>query len=226
MSGYDTQFYGEFKFNETISPQLNKYLKKFSASKRVKWCGLPEIFGIDGAFYYDGMDDAISMYMFGENISLLNPVKVTSHLPPDDQPSSWCNWTPSKDGNSVRWNCRKNSYEYIKWLQYIINNFLGPHGYTLNGKVTYYGDCTTEYINLDGSETSSINSTDSTDSAENDYGEITIIDNIISFTGPVGCWNTDENVQIPVDMSLIIPHYTMIPSITVLISIYLYYLIS
>jgi hypothetical protein len=133
------------------------------------------------------MDNETSMYMFKENIDLINPSKIISSKPPENQPSFWCNWIPSKEGDSIRWNSSKYSYEYVKWLKYLIDNFLGPRGYVLNGMVRYYGDCTEEYVHLEVYEDDDW----SEDSAADDFGEIIIINNVVSFTGPVGCWDEE-----------------------------------
>ncbi len=182
MSGYDTQFTGEFRLNKELSPELYKYLRFFSAQKRVKWDNLPEEFGTDGEYYYEGMDDYVSEYMFGKKISECSPVKVASVGSPGTQPNSWCNWTPTRDRIRIVWNGRKNFNDYVNWLRYIIENFLVDRDYILKGEVYYCGDCTLDYIRSD------IGENVSEDSASDDYGYITVEYNVVSYTGPVGIW--------------------------------------
>ena len=55
------------------------------------------------------------------------------------QPSLYCQWTPNKDGTAIEWDGGEKFYEYTDWLQYIIDKFLIPWGYELNGEVTYCG---------------------------------------------------------------------------------------
>lgn len=184
MSGYDTQFSGEFKLNKNLSPELHEYLKYFSAKRRMKWENLPEEFGKDGEYYYEGMTDFVSEYMFGKKVSEYNPVMVASVKCPS-QPNKWCNWIPSKDGTKIVWNKRKNFNDYVTWLRYIIRNFLASRGYILNGEVYYCGDCTLDYINY---EIENIDDSKTYDSADDDCGYIVVEDNIVNYTGPIGLW--------------------------------------
>ncbi len=187
MSGYDTQFAGEFRLNKTLSPELHEYLKYFSARRRVKWENLPEEFGTDGEYYYEGMRDSVSEYMFGKKVSEYSPVKVVGFKCPDPQPNNWCNWIPAKDGNKIVWNTRKNFNDYVNWLKYIIDNFLASRGYILNGKMFYCGDCTMDYIHSETEEKED-DDANTTDSADDDLGYITVEDNIVNYTGPIGLW--------------------------------------
>lgn len=56
------------------------------------------------------------------------------------QPGLWCQWTPNEDGTKLEWDGGEKFYEYIPWLRYLIDNFLGPWGYKLNGEVTWEGE--------------------------------------------------------------------------------------
>lgn len=55
-------------------------------------------------------------------------------------PSYYCQWVPSKDGLGIEWDGGEKFYEYIKWLEYIIEHFLVPKGYVLNGVIRYQGE--------------------------------------------------------------------------------------
>lgn len=223
MSGYDTQFSGEFKLNRDLSPELHEYLKYFSSKKRVKWGNLPEEFGTDGGYYYEGMTDFVSEYMFGKKVSEYNPVRVASVKCPDNQPNSWCNWIPSKDGTRIVWNTRKYFNDYVNWLRYIINHFLEDRGYFLNGEVYYCGDCTLNYIHAEIEDDER-----SCDSADDDHGFITVKDNVVSYTGPIGLWEEhfiefvdDEDVNTGWSWSIIF----VAPLGVVACGIYVYYLL-
>ena len=60
--------------------------------------------------------------------------------PPQGQPGLWCQWIPSDDGTEILWNGGEKFYHYTEWLEYIIDNFLAPNGYVLNGEVYWYGE--------------------------------------------------------------------------------------
>jgi hypothetical protein len=38
------------------------------------------------------------------------------------------------------WNGAEKFYYYVKWLEYLIEHFLAPWGYVLNGTVTWQGE--------------------------------------------------------------------------------------
>jgi hypothetical protein len=40
----------------------------------------------------------------------------------------------------IEWDGGEKFYDYVEWLEYIINNFLAPKGYVLNGECPYQGE--------------------------------------------------------------------------------------
>lgn len=65
---------------------------------------------------------------------------VDHNRPASTQPGLWNQWIPSSDGKGIEWDGGKKFYDYVKWLEYIIKNFLIPWGYTLNGNVKFQGE--------------------------------------------------------------------------------------
>ena len=142
--GYHTEFEGQFFLDKPLEENHNKYLTKFSGTRRVKRnssvvdtfkdplrtaVNLPT--GRDGCYYvgatgFAGQDRDSSV--------------IDYNTPPADQPGLWCQWIPNEDGSSIEWDGGEKFYDYIPWLQYIITNFLSPWGYTINGKVSWRGE--------------------------------------------------------------------------------------
>jgi hypothetical protein len=60
--------------------------------------------------------------------------------PPLGQPGLWCQWTPSSDGTQLVWDGGEKFYNYIEWLEYLIDNVLTPKGYKLTGDVRWRGE--------------------------------------------------------------------------------------
>jgi len=60
--------------------------------------------------------------------------------PPMGQPGLWCQWRPTEDGEGIEWDGGEKFYYYRGWLKYLIQNYLEPWGYTLNGEVTWEGE--------------------------------------------------------------------------------------
>ena len=40
----------------------------------------------------------------------------------------------------IQWSGAEKFYDYVEWLQYLIDNFLKPWGYVLNGEVNWQGE--------------------------------------------------------------------------------------
>src|SRR5262249_55466160 len=87
--------------------------------------GLP--LGEDGGYFVGEIDDyATCVFDF-------------NHAP-KSQPGLHCDWRPSDDGNYIGWDGTRKFYWYREWLWYLIDNFLKPWGYILNGEVTWKGE--------------------------------------------------------------------------------------
>lgn len=149
--GYTTDFTGKFTLDKTLSlPHLN-FLNKFSGTRRMKRdvkklaerigvYGVADLtstkagldIGVEGANYVDESGFA------GQNMSAMDV--VCSNSPPKGQPSLWCQWIPTNDGDGIVWDGGEKFYEYVEWLEYIIEMYLKPWGYTLNGEVEWFGE--------------------------------------------------------------------------------------
>jgi hypothetical protein len=140
--GYNTDFSGSF----TVTPKLTKkhaaYLQAFADTRRVKRnpaatellpdplrlaVGLPV--GPDGD-YFVGSPESVDW----------DPDILDHNAPPSGQPGLWCQWVPTTDGKAIEWDEGEKFYEYVDWLRYLIDNFLRPWGYKLNGDVTWAGE--------------------------------------------------------------------------------------
>lgn len=133
--GYTTRFEGQFNLDKPLSIAQQQYLTLFSKSRRVKrnasklkpdriLCEVGLSVGKEGC------------YFVGEDYSSI----VDENYPPADQPELYCAWIPNEDGESIGWDGSEKFYKYIEWMQYLINNFLKPWGYVVNGTVIYQGE--------------------------------------------------------------------------------------
>lgn len=142
--GYETNFDGVFQIDKPISPEQIAYLNAFAGSRRFKRdaqiaetlpdpvrkaVGLP--IGVDGGYYVGS-----SNINFGqdkdESCLGLNEL-------PEGQPEAWCDWYISEDGKEIYSDVKK-FYSYTRWLEYIIEHFLSPWGYTVSGQVDFQGE--------------------------------------------------------------------------------------
>lgn len=142
--GYTTYFTGEFTLDRPLTIEHRTYLKTFSETRRMKRdasktaeredkvreaVGLP--IGEDAAYFVGATAD------FGqEHTSDI----VNYNRPPTGQPGLWCKWEPNEEGTAILWNEAEKFYDYVEWLAYLIEHFLEPWGYKLNGVVEWSGE--------------------------------------------------------------------------------------
>lgn len=142
--GYHTDFFGTFTLDKPLAPAHRDYLKQFSHTRRM--CrdadkaaqmadplrlavGLP--IGTDGGYFVGGT----APFGQGKDLSV-----VDYNLAPTGQPGLWCQWIPTDLGDAIEWDGGEKFYHYTDWLIYIIDHFLKPWGYVLNGEVTWEGE--------------------------------------------------------------------------------------
>jgi hypothetical protein len=65
---------------------------------------------------------------------------IDENEPPKGQPGLWCQWVPTDDGTAIVWDGGEKFYYHLEWLHYLLDHFLKPWGYVLNGKVTWQGE--------------------------------------------------------------------------------------
>lgn len=142
--GYTTEFDGRFELDKPLTAAQVAYLKKFAATRRMKRDAekvaqrddpLREKVGLgvgpDGA-YFVGAEGFAGQ---GRDADILE-----YNSPPTGQPSLWCQWLPTEDGEAIEWDEGEKFYEYVEWIEYIIKHFLTPWGRKLAGKVSWVGE--------------------------------------------------------------------------------------
>lgn len=142
--GYTTDFTGSFELDRSLAPEHGAYLKRFATTRRMmrdaskttqrsdpgrEAAGLPV--GPQGA-YFVGAGGG-----YGQEHS---EDVLDYNSPPDGQPGLWCQWVPTDEGTAIVWDGNEKFYYYVEWLEYLIEHFLGPWGYKLNGQVTWRGE--------------------------------------------------------------------------------------
>jgi hypothetical protein len=124
-----------------LRPEHADYLRAFCENYRIRRdaakasllpdpvrraAGLP--IGDEGAYFVGGR---------GHNG---DPSIIDRKLPPAGQPNECCQWIPDDDGTAIVWDGRESFNDYDKWLEYLIEHFLKPWGYVLNGTVRWQGE--------------------------------------------------------------------------------------
>lgn len=152
--GYPTYFQGEFKLNKPLAKEHRAYLVKFGETRRTKHdarrtsrrpdpvreaAGLPV--GPDGAYFVggDGIVSPGQPHQPGQGCRRESTDIASINGPPNGQPTHWCGWVPNEDGTAIIWNENEKFFMYVEWLAYLIEAFLEPWGYVLNGVVGWRG---------------------------------------------------------------------------------------
>lgn len=86
----------------------------------------------DGQF---SLDHPLTVKLFKEMKDFSEERHEGFKLPGETFHCLYCQWVPTEDGEGIKWDGGEKFYSYTKWLQYLIDNFLIPNGYVLNGEV-------------------------------------------------------------------------------------------
>jgi hypothetical protein len=129
--GYTTAFRGQLVLNKQLTDEDSQFLKDLNSSRRMK----RDIqgFGVDGEFYVDSAKD-------GDMGQSDKSGVVDYNSTPETQPSLWCQWVPTEDARGIEWDGGEKAYYMPEWLIWIINRYLEPRGYVLNGLVEAQGE--------------------------------------------------------------------------------------
>lgn len=145
--GYTTEFNGEFRIQKQLAPEHQAYLLAFAQTRRVTRnaeiaatlpdplriaVGLP--IGIEGEYFVNG--DGFNAFEQPEGEKSITNYNKAPHA----QPGLWCQWVPAEEGTIIIWDEGEKFYNYVEWIQYLIEHFLGPWGYILNGIVEWNGE--------------------------------------------------------------------------------------
>ncbi|MFB2923674.1 MULTISPECIES: hypothetical protein [Aerosakkonema] len=140
--GYTTEFEGAFYLDKRLFDSEFLYLLEFSRTRRMKR---------DVTILADVPDPAReavrlplgedACYFVNEKWDRDSEISIVDYnRPPAGQPGLWCRWVPNYNGSGIQWDGGEKFYHYIEWLQYLIDRFIQPWGYTLNGKVYWQGE--------------------------------------------------------------------------------------
>ena len=135
--GYTTQFEGRFDLDRTLEKHHAAYLTQFAEIRHMgrnpaQMATMPDPLRIAVDL---PLGSESEYYTGGDTIRIPDMNK-----PPTTCPGLWLNWIPTEDGNGIEWNEAEKFYEYSKWLEFLIDNFLTRWGYRVSGTVIYQGE--------------------------------------------------------------------------------------
>lgn len=142
--GYTTGFNGAFKLNKPLEAHHSAYLHRFAETRRMERnaeiaskfpdtireaAGLP--IGEQAGYFVGARGD----FGQGKDESIID-----YNNSPAGQPGLWCQWIPTQNNTGIKWDGGEKFYNYVEWIEYIIEHFLKPWDYTLNGEVEWDGE--------------------------------------------------------------------------------------
>lgn len=121
-----------------LAPAHARYLRAFAESRRVRLNAEKAV----APRVVDPVREAVGLPVGvdGEYVVAGGAPVVDDNTPPASQPSLWCQWIPTLDCTAIEWDGGEKFYYYVEWLSYLIEHFLVPWGYVLNGTVTWKGE--------------------------------------------------------------------------------------
>lgn len=136
--GYTTDFSGAFSIAPSLEAKHRAYLRRFCEMRHMslkptgeglkdpirKAVGLP--FGREGEF-------CTVMLEHGQ------PEIIDYNEPPLGVPGLWCQWEAASC-TTLQWDGGEKFYNYVEWLEYLIEHFFRPWGYELNGQIEWTGE--------------------------------------------------------------------------------------
>lgn len=129
--GYTTEFSGHFLVDRPVDDDTLKLLTGLSSTRRMKR-NVDSIYGVEGEFFVAGTG-------FGGQDR--DSTIINYNQPPSTQPSLWCQWEINPlDRQTISWDGGEKFYNYVEWIEYIIDRVLAPRGYLLSGSVTWQGE--------------------------------------------------------------------------------------
>jgi len=154
--GYTTEFKGAFYLDKPLTKEHAQYLLDFADTRRFKRDPkhTPPLSDPSREDVNLPIGEECGYYVGNDHPST---GEFDYNIPPSGQPGLWCQWVPGHEeepleeiteelpANSIVWNGGEKFYEYIPWIVYIVEHFLKPWGYVLNGEVEYFGERREDY---------------------------------------------------------------------------------
>lgn len=145
--GYTTDFEGRAQLLGNIPDGMIDFVNAIAVTRRMKR-NVDKKFGIEGEYYTLGGGS------FGQD---KEPNVIDQNTPPSSQPSLWCQWKIVSETLSIRksivdetqvlttnhfiqWDGGEKFYEYVPWMNYLIEKVFYPYRIFLSGVIRWEGE--------------------------------------------------------------------------------------
>ena len=145
---YTIEYHGRFELNKPLTENISKFLHEFSKTRHYQREFTPE--EENGKWFVDPEDKYQIDFNDPEYKKILLNCKsmkerkeyernrwgiIDYNKHPENMPGLWCQWIPTEDNQGIMWDKGEKFYNAKAWLEYIIENYLAPCEYVLNGAV-------------------------------------------------------------------------------------------
>ena len=90
--------------------------------------------------YFSG-EFTLDKPLTAEHKKILEDFAEADHRDEKGMPGIWCDWVPNNDGTAIEHNDGEKFYNYIEWIEYLIETYLKPWGYVIeDSEVTWNGE--------------------------------------------------------------------------------------
>jgi len=128
--GYSTDFEGVITIEPPLNPAEFRYLLAFARTRHMH--------REQGPFYVEFESNTSNEF---SEVGVYN-----TNIPPPGQPSLWCDIEPSEDGTKLFWNGSEKTYEFDKWVDYLITRFLKPGAIASESNMEYFKEFTFNHV--------------------------------------------------------------------------------
>lgn len=144
--GYTTDFWGSVSIDKPVDEDTFNLVTGICRTRRMKRDPqklakrlkmtkkeVLEKYGAECQFYFEEKD-------FENAGQAQRPEIVEFNRPPCDQPSLWCQWQLMEDRQTIEWDGGEKFYNYVEWMEYLVDKILEPQGYIVNGEINWQGE--------------------------------------------------------------------------------------
>jgi hypothetical protein len=121
--GYTTDFDGDFTVTPPLRPEHRTYLEAFAGTRHMQ----PD--AAETAKLPDPVREAVGLPVGEEGTYYVGDDHhgvVDSNHPPAGQPGRRCQWRPPNEGAAFGWDGGEKSYDYVAWLDYLMERCVRP----------------------------------------------------------------------------------------------------
>ena len=138
--GYTTKFWGSLSVSN-LTEEQRTYINNFAETRRMhRDCNrLMEMY--NGKYGHPTPESNTPEGIYGKDGEFFAGIDDSCYIDYNDsksQPGLWCQWVINEN-NELGWDGVEKFYNYVEWLEFLIDNFFSKWGCVLNGKIKYRG---------------------------------------------------------------------------------------